>query len=66
MGEYENSLKIYDSIIEHSYDSEEFVLEQVLVFNVQQTLKKPPFIESFFILGILMYKKLHNLPVALE
>lgn len=66
LGEYETALKIYDTIFKSSYVSEEFVLEQVLSFNLQQANKIPSLVESFFILGILTYKKNHNLPVALE
>lgn len=65
LGEYEAALKTYDTIFESFYDSEEFVLEQVLSFNLQQANKIPSLVESFFILGILTYKKNHNLPISL-
>ncbi|MEO6590235.1 MAG: hypothetical protein ABIP06_13130 [Pyrinomonadaceae bacterium] len=66
LGEHENSLKIYETIFTHSFDFEEDILNQVLEFNTQQTQKKPPFIESYFILALLNHKKLHNLPIALD
>jgi hypothetical protein len=66
LGDYETALKIYRIIFENSFDDEQYILDQVLTFNKNQILRKPPFIESYFIIGILLHKKQHNLPEALD
>lgn len=64
--EFPRALKVYDRIVRSTFDEEEYILSQVLEFNQNQILVEPDKIQSYFILGLLNYGKVHNYPVALE
>ncbi len=56
--------KTYETIIKNHYENEIHTIEQVIKFN-EQLIFERNFEPSFFIIGLLMYKKINNLPEAL-
>jgi tetratricopeptide (TPR) repeat protein len=62
-GEYKDSLRTYQEITKQTFRGEEYTLQQVIQFNLLRA--DGGFLPSYFILGLLAYKKVKNLPMAL-
>ncbi len=61
---FEEALKVYKKIAESSFINEIVVINEVIQFNLNMVKNNPDFIQSYFILGYLFYKKLINIPEA--
>lgn len=61
---FEEALKWYENIIKNSFKGENAVLNEVYKFNNELLESNPSHIQSYFILGLLKYKKSNNYPEA--
>ena len=66
LGRFDKAIVVYNQIAEYSYETEPFTLAQVYSFNENLLKREPDKIQSYYILGLLKYRKDGNLPHALE
>lgn len=64
--QYDEALKILDNILSTSYKDEFDAISQVINYNFHCLKEDPCHIQSLFIVGVLIYKKLNNASVAYE
>lgn len=66
LNRYPDALKILDNILSTSYKDEFETLNQVINYNFLCLKKDPSHIQSLFIIGVLIYKKLNNAAFAYD
>lgn len=66
LNQHDEALKILDNILSTSYEGELDTISQVINYNYLCLKKDPCHIQSLFIVGVLIYKKLNNAPVAYD
>ena len=66
LNRHKDALKMLDNILVTRFKEELDAISQVINYN-QHCLKEDPcHIQSFFIIGVLIFKKLNNVPVAFD
>lgn len=66
LNRHNDALKILDDIIASSYELEIDAISQVINYNLYCLKEDPCHIQSLFIIGVLLYKKLNNAPVSYD
>lgn len=62
MEKFKEALGVYKILSESSFINEINVLKDVIHFNIELIKSNPNYLQSYFILGYLYYKKLKNIP----
>jgi len=57
-GENREALKVLEKILQNSFKGESDTIKQVIIFNKKQLRKNQNHIQSYFIIGAILYKKL--------
>ncbi len=65
-GRHEDALRSYGHIIDYEYEGESVTVSQVIEFNKNLLRQEPRFFPSYFVLGLIKYKKELNVPEAYE
>lgn len=66
LNRHKDALRMLDNIISTKYKNEFDTINQVISYNFHCFNEDPYHIQSLFIIGVLIYKKLNNAPVAYD
>jgi hypothetical protein len=66
LNRHPDALKVLDNILSTSYKDEFDTINQVISYNFHCLKKDPYHVQSLFIIGVLIFKKLNNAPAAYD